>query len=193
MTEQDARVQEPQSRGHRVVVGVDGSAGARAALRFAVEDAVRRGVPVEAVVAHMPPEAWMDFDAVGGFQYDEAEAAARQRAETTIAEVLRDVPEPHPEIHVTAVVGSAADALIRESAGADLLVVGSRGHGGFSSMLLGSTSMQCALHAECPVTVVHSPESHRERLHLRRRRADGEQVPARRRRFRGAAADSTGR
>ncbi len=192
MTEQAARVQDPQARGHRVVVGVDGSAGARAALRFAVEDAVRRGVPVEAVTSYRPPEAWMDFDAIGDFQYDEAEAAARQRAETTIAEVLRDVPEPHPEIHVTAVLGSAADALIRESAGADLLVVGSRGHGGFSSMLLGSTSMQCALHAECPVTVVHSPESHRERLHLRRRRAGEEQVRARRRRFRGAAADSTG-
>ena len=192
MSEQVDRVQESQACGPRVVVGVDGSAGARAALRFAVEDAVRRGVPVEAVTSYRPPEAWMDFDAIGDFQYDEAEAAARQRAETTIAEVLRDVPEPHPEIHVTAVLGSAADALIRESAGADLLVVGSRGHGGFSSMLLGSTSMQCALHAECPVTVVHSPESHRERLHLRRRRAGEEQVRARRRRFRGAAAGSTG-
>jgi nucleotide-binding universal stress UspA family protein len=139
----------------------------------------------------MPPEAWMDFDAVGGFRYDEAEAAAVERAETFIAEVLREVPEPHPVIHVTAVLGSAADALIRESGGADLLVVGSRGHGGFSSMLLGSTSMQCVLHASCPVTVVHSPESHHERLHLRRR-TGGERVRARRRRFRSAAADFTG-
>ena len=164
MTEQAPQVDQPQARGPRVVVGVDGSAGARAALRFAVEDAVRRGVPVEAVISHRPPEAWMDFDAIGEFSYDEAEAEAVKRAETFIAEVLRDIPEPHPEIHVTAVLGSAADALIRESAGADLLVVGSRGHGGFSSMLLGSTSMQCVLHASCPVTVVHSPESHRERL-----------------------------
>ena len=191
MTEQAGRVEEPQARGPRVVVGVDGSAGARAALRFAVEDAVRRGVPVEAVTSHRPPEAWMDFDAIGDFQYDEATAAAVQRAETFIGEVLREIPEPHPEIHVTAVLGSAADALIRESAGADLLVVGSRGHGGFSSMLLGSTSMQCTLHASCPVTVVHSPEAHRERLHLRRR-TGGEPVRARRRRFRGTAADFAG-
>ena len=190
MTEQAERVDQPQARGPRVVVGVDGSAGARAALRFAVEDAVRRGVPVEAVVSHRPPEAWMDFDAVGGFEYDKAAAAAVERTEAFIAEVLREVPEPHPQIHVTAVLGSAADALIRESAGADLLVVGSRGHGGFSSMLLGSTSMQCALHAPCPVTVVHSPESHQERLHLRRH--SGERVRARRRRFRGATADFTG-
>src|SRR3712207_6642475 len=91
MTEQAKRVHEPQAQGRRVVVGVDGSAGARAALRFAVEDAVRRGVPVEAVISHRPPEAWMDFDAIGDFQYDEAEAAARQRAETTIAEVLHEV------------------------------------------------------------------------------------------------------
>ena len=191
MTEQAARVAQPQARGPRVVVGVDGSAGARAALRFAVEDAVRRGVPVEAVISHRPPEAWMDFDAIGGFEYDKAEAAAVQRAETFIAEVLREVPEPHPVIHVTAVLGSAADALIRESAGADLLVVGSRGHGGFSSMLLGSTSMHCVLHAPCPVTVVHSSESHRERLHLRRRDS-GEQARAHRRRFRGTTADFTG-
>jgi nucleotide-binding universal stress UspA family protein len=191
MTEQAERVDQPQAGGPRVVVGVDGSAGARAALRFAVQDAVRRGVPVEAVIAHRPPEAWMDFDALGGFDQERAEADAVHRAETLIAEVLRDVPEPHPVIHVTAVLGAAADALIRESAGADLLVVGSRGHGGFSSMLLGSTSMQCALHAPCPVTVVHSPESHRERLHLRRRQG-GEQVRARRRRFRGATADFSG-
>ena len=191
MTEQAERVEGPQARGPRVVVGVDGSAGARAAVRFAVEVAVRRGVPVEAVISHRPPEAWMDFDAIGDFEYDKATAAAVERAERFIAEVLRDVPEPHPEIHVTAVLGSAADALIRESAGADLLVVGSRGHGGFSTMLLGSTSMQCVLHAPCPVTVVHSSEAHRERLHLRRRHG-GDRVRARRRRFRGAAADFTG-
>jgi nucleotide-binding universal stress UspA family protein len=160
-------------------------------LRFAVEDAVRRHVPVEAVVAHRPPEAWMDFDAIGVGGYEEAEAAAAERAGTFTAEVLREVPEPHPVIHVTAVLGSAADALIREATGADLLVVGSRGHGGFSTMLLGSTSMQCVLHAPCPVTVVHSPESHHERLHLRRRDG-GERVRARRWRLRGAGGHSTG-
>ncbi len=69
-----------------------------------------------------------------------------------------------------AAMGTAADVLILESHGADLLVVGSRGHGGFAHMLLGSVSMQCAQHASCPVTVVHSPEAHRERLHLRRSR-----------------------
>ena len=73
-------------------------------------------------------------------------------------------------MRLRASMGAAADVLILESHGADLLVVGSRGHGGFASMLLGSVSMQCAQHASCPVTVVHSPEAHRERLHLRRSR-----------------------
>ncbi|PRY44360.1 nucleotide-binding universal stress UspA family protein [Geodermatophilus tzadiensis] len=191
MTEQAAGVEESQARGHRVVVGVDGSAGARAAVRFAVEDAVRRDLPVEAVVAHRPPEAWMDFDAVGEVQYAAAERAAVEATEAVLADVLREVPGPHPVVHVTAVLGAAADALIRESAGADLLVVGSRGHGGFSTMLLGSTTMQCVLHAPCPVTVVHSAEAHRERLHLRRRSGGG-RVRAHRRRFRGAAAEFSG-
>ncbi|MGY1727030.1 universal stress protein [Geodermatophilus sp. SYSU D01062] len=189
MTEQAAGVEESRAHGPRVVVGVDGSAGARAALRFALDDAVRRDVPVEAVTVYRPPEAWMDFDVVGDVHYDRAEAAAVERAETFVEEVLREVPEPHPVIHVTAVLGSAAEGLVRESEGADLLVVGSRGHGGFSSVLLGSTGLQCVLHAPCPVTVVHSAEAHRERLHLRRR-TEGERVRTHRRRFRRSRADS---
>ena len=82
-------------------------------------------------------------------------------------------------------------SLIEASRDARMLVVGSRGVGGLREMVLGSVSDQCVRHAPCPVTVVHSPESHRERLHLRRRQG-GEQVRARRRRFRGATADFTG-
>ncbi|TFV56253.1 universal stress protein [Geodermatophilus sp. DF01-2] len=160
-----------QAGGARVVVGVDGSSGARAALRFALEDAVRRGVPVDVLTAYRPPEIWLDFYAVGDVDLDRAERAAAEQAEAFVAEVLREGPQPAPEVRVRAVLGTAADVLVRESAGADLLVVGSRGHGGFSSMLLGSVGMQCVLHATCPVTVVHSPEAHRDRwLHHERAR-----------------------
>jgi nucleotide-binding universal stress UspA family protein len=158
-------------RGPRVVVGVDGSPGARAALRFALEDAVRRGVPVDVVSAHRPADTWMDHYMTGEYASERARAAALERAEGFVAEVVRDGPQPPPEVHTRVAVGTAADVLLRESAGADLLVVGSRGHGGFSSVLLGSVSMQCALHAPCPVTVVHSPESQAHRLRLRRERA----------------------
>ena len=97
-----------------------------------------------------------------------SEAEARVR--TLVDDVTRTAPGPVPEVQIRAVEGAPADALIRASHGADLLVVGSRGHGGFSSVLLGSTSMQCTLHATCPVTVVHSPEAKRHRLRLHRER-----------------------
>ncbi|MGY1710759.1 universal stress protein [Geodermatophilus sp. SYSU D00758] len=152
----------------RVVVGVDGSAGARAALRFAAEDAVRRGVPLEAVAAYRPPEAWMDFYAIGEYEPDRARVAAEEQAHRNVAEVLGEMAGPAPEVRVMAVQGAAADVLVDASTGADLLVVGSRGHGGFSSVLLGSVGMHCVLHASCPVTVVHSAEAHGTRVRLRR-------------------------
>ena len=92
-----------------------------------------------------------------------------------VRDVTRDLPGPAPEVHVRAVMGTPSAVLVRESEGADLLVLGSRGHGGFHSMLLGSTSIQCTMHATCPVTVVHSPEARRHRLRLHReRRREGE-------------------
>ena len=157
-------------RGPRVVVGVDFSTGAHAALLFALQDAARRGVPVEAVTAYRPPDYWMDFYAVASYQPDQLRTAALDRLRAFVTDVLPEGPQPPPLVRLHAAMGAAADALIQESHGAALLVVGSRGHGGFASMLLGSVSMQVALHASCPVTVVHSPEAHRERLHRRRGR-----------------------
>jgi nucleotide-binding universal stress UspA family protein len=157
--------------GPRIVVGVDGSAGARAALHFGLADAARRGARVEAVTAYRPPETWMDFYAVGEYEPDRARATAVEQAQAFVAEVVAQVPSPAPEVRVVAVMGAAAEVLVRSAVGADLLVVGSRGHGGLTSMLLGSVSMQCALHAPCPVTVVHSPEAHRDRMRLRREHA----------------------
>jgi nucleotide-binding universal stress UspA family protein len=168
-TEAAGTAEEP--RDARVVVGVDCSSGARAALLFALADAARRQVRVEAISAYRPPEYWLDFYAVVTSAPEETRATAEQRIRAFVDEVLPDGPQPPPEVRVRAVMGTAADVLIRESHGADLLVVGSRGRGGFSTMLLGSVGMQCAMHASCPVTVVHSPEARHERLHLRRRHA----------------------
>jgi nucleotide-binding universal stress UspA family protein len=161
------------TRGPRVVVGIDFSSGARAALLFALRDAARRGVPVAAVTTYRPPDYWMDFYAVATYQPDQLRSATLDRLRQFVAEVLPEGPQPPPEVHVHAAMGTAADELIHASHDAELLVVGSRGHGGFTSMLLGSVSMQCALHASCPVTVVHSPEARGERLHLRRSRHQG--------------------
>jgi nucleotide-binding universal stress UspA family protein len=166
-------------RGPRVVAAVDGSAGSRAALRFALEDAARRNVPVEAVIAYRSPDFRADFTGLG--RVDEARILSTVRtqhqetAHGMVQDVTRELTGPVPEVHVRAVMGTPSGVLVRESEGADLLVLGSRGHGGFHTMLLGSTSIQCTMHATCPVTVVHSPEAHRHRLRLHReRRREGE-------------------
>jgi nucleotide-binding universal stress UspA family protein len=162
-----------------VVAAVDGSAGSKAALRFALEDAVRRGVPVEAVIAYRPPDFRPDFDSVSEADEERIVRAMGAQQEDTaralVADVARGMPGPLPQVHVRAIRGTPSAVLVRESEGADLLVLGSRGHGGFHTMLLGSTSIQCTMHATCPVVVVHSPEAgrHRLRLHRERRREEG--------------------
>ena len=164
--------------GPKVVVAVDGSAGSRAALQFAVADAARRGVPLEVVTAYRWPDYLMDFDVMGSAETERMRARLRAdaeaRARALVDEVTAGATGPRPEIRVRAVHGAPAQVLIQASQGADLLVVGSRGHGEFSSVLLGSTSMQLALHATCPVTVVHSPEARRHRLRLHRERRAAE-------------------
>ncbi|GAA1197166.1 universal stress protein [Pseudonocardia alaniniphila] len=151
-------------RSDRIVVGLDGSAASRAALAFALHDAARRGGAVDVVAAFEIPGYW---DALyralppeDGPSLAEARDAVRKEVEAVVADVrgsLVDEMPQLPPVTVTAVGGSAADALLQAARTADLLVVGSRGRGGFTSMLLGSVSLQCVLHATCPVTVVHTP------------------------------------
>jgi nucleotide-binding universal stress UspA family protein len=165
-TAADVAVAGDEPAGPRVVAGVDCSAGSKAALLFALADAARRGVPVEAASAYRPPDYWLDFYAVGTEESDSVRAAALDRLRTFVAEVLQERGQPAPPVSVYVGMGSPAEVLLRRSHGADLLVVGSRGHGGLGAVLLGSTSMQCTHHATCPVTVVHSPEARKERLRL---------------------------
>ena len=163
-------------RGPRVVVAVDGSAGSKAALGFALGDAARRGVPVEAVIAYRMPEFQGEYTGLSAAQLERLRDTLRSqcgdKVRAAVDEVARGWTGALPEVQIRAAVGSPAAVLVRESRGADLLVVGSRGHGGFHSMLLGSTSIQCAMHATCPVTVVHSPEARHHRLRLHRERRD---------------------
>ena len=78
-------------------------------------------------------------------------------AKETLAGMVRRLREEHPEVELEPVLrkGRPASVLIEESKAADLLVVGSRGHGGFVGLLLGSVSQECAEHAHCPVLIVH--------------------------------------
>jgi nucleotide-binding universal stress UspA family protein len=145
----------------RIVVGTDGSAGARTALRFALRDADRRGAALEVVAAFDTAETLTALCGastapIGAVTDDIREAVLKETTrlvEDVCAEVTAELGHL-PDVTVTVMAGSAAPVLLQASHGADLLVVGSRGRGGFASMVLGSVGLQCVLHATCPVIVV---------------------------------------
>lgn len=135
----------------RIVVGVDGSPGSTAALRWAVGEATLRGATIEAVQAfHIP---YASGSTIAPLALDPAEF--RASAEATLAKAVAEV-DPGASVTVTqhAVEGPASLVLVEASAGAALLVVGARGHGGLTGMLLGSVSRQVSEHATVPVVVV---------------------------------------
>ncbi len=141
----------PRSRG-RIVVGVDGSGASRDALRWAARQAQLTGASLEAVMT------WDIVATSYGVPVPVANGCdpaskAKDALNKTVQSVLG---EPDGLDLVPAVVqGPAARTLLQEARGADLLVVGSRGHGPLVGMLLGSVSEQCMTHATCPVVVVH--------------------------------------
>ena len=137
-----------------IVVGVDGSACAKAALEFAVQEAALRGAQLRIV------SAW-ELTALtdpGGFFPPEAIDRLREQAQTSVRDALAWAAEHQPSLPTEGKVlgGQAAHVLLEEAEGASLIVVGNRGRGGFASLLLGSTSQQVVHHALCPVIVVHA-------------------------------------
>ena len=135
----------------RVVVGVDGSPGARAVAEFAVREARLRGARLVAVTALGLADA-AHFDPYSVHMRPEMEIVSR--AEETVATALRGLETEGLDVRVVVTTDEPARALIDQGAFADLLVVGSRGRGGLRGLVLGSVSLRCVLHARCPVTVV---------------------------------------
>ena len=144
---------EPESH-ERIVVGVDGSASAHVALIWAVRQAELSGAPLTVLTTweyptnYGYPVAWpedLDFAA---------------DAKTVLEAAVEEVRNAHPEIVITATVaeGHPSLVLVDESTSAGLVVVGSRGHGEFAGMLLGSVSEFVATHAHCPVVIVRGVE-----------------------------------
>jgi nucleotide-binding universal stress UspA family protein len=149
----------PVPVGGRVVVGVDDSPGALHALRWALEEAARRGATLEVVHAWEPPLAFgpVDLGPIPVPDDGERQAAARAVLEGVVARAL-EVPGPRPpELDRVLVADGPASAVLDRSRDADLLVLGRRGRGGFAGLLLGSVSHQCITHARCPVVVVPPP------------------------------------
>jgi len=139
-----------------VVVGVDRSEGAKAALQFALEEAKLRRASLRAVIAwHFPNIGYSGLGDAMPAMPDEIDAR-RAAAESALDAALREVVPDRGDVEIERriVEDAAAAALVQESRDADLLVVGSRGLGGFRGLLLGSVSQQVANHAACPVVIV---------------------------------------
>jgi nucleotide-binding universal stress UspA family protein len=143
----------------QVVVGVDGSPGARAALEWAWTAAARRGVPLRVVSAFPVDDYWTDALLLDAGRIDtlRSDTTARVRALVEDVRGATGLPESSAgaAVDVTVVAGAPAEHLVQVSADADLLVVGSRGRSGIRSALLGSVALHCATSADCPVVVVH--------------------------------------
>jgi nucleotide-binding universal stress UspA family protein len=144
----------------KIVVGVDGSAHAAAALRWAAEEAALRSATLEVVHAWsfvpvatpadsgLVPMAWTDNVEL----LDVTRQAAQEAAAAQVVEVLG----PDHGATVSVVENGPAEALLAAAAGADLLVVGNCGRGNLAAALLGSTSAKVADQASCPVVVVRA-------------------------------------
>ena len=127
-----------------IVVGIDGSDGAQKALAWAAAEAARSSIGLEVHAVYEPNYEFITHDEV------------QRTLDRQVAEAEDFVGKEFPDVVVTTRTheDSPAKVLIQASDEADLLVVGSRGLGGFTGLLLGSVSQQCSLHARCPVVIV---------------------------------------
>jgi nucleotide-binding universal stress UspA family protein len=137
-----------QERTHRIVVGIDGSPASLLALEWAARQAELTNSLLEIVAAWEWPTGFGWTAIPEG--YDPA-----TDTEKVLEPVLSSLRVAHPRVMLKQkiVEGHPAPVLVKESRGADLLVVGSRGHGEFVGMLIGSTSEHCVANAACPVVV----------------------------------------
>jgi nucleotide-binding universal stress UspA family protein len=154
--EAQALGEDPVQR--RVVVGIDGSPGSKDALRSAAAEATWRQASLDVVSAWVTPTyLWAGAYAEPGFSPEEFEQQAAAVLARTVLEVLG--PDPASPVTARVVEGRPAAVLLEAARGAELLVVGSRGRGGFASLTLGSVSQQCAHHASCPLLIVPARRS----------------------------------
>jgi len=145
-----------QNGQQRFVVGVDGSEESRAALQWSADEAVAHGARLEAVCAwELPFSGLASSYAPAPAGLPDPQEVAR-RAEDALYDTLKEVLGGETSLDVKRVVeaGDPAAVLLRRSEAADLLVVGSRGRGGFSRLLIGSVTEKCVRYATCSVVVI---------------------------------------
>jgi nucleotide-binding universal stress UspA family protein len=140
-----------------IIVGVDGSDHSRLALGWAMREAAQHHLPLTVMTVRPAPvrPATRIFWAVPDLPEDSHNPDLTLKAvQQFVDQVATETVETVPEVTVTVATGDVAEELVRASRDADLLVVGSRGSGGFAKLLMGSVSSQVTHHAACPVVVV---------------------------------------
>ena len=137
-----------------IIVGVDGSGHSQRALEFAMKEAALRHAPLTVLTVHETIRGW--FGGVARFPDDaELTEKAQVAAQAEADKVLAGLGESRPEsVTVKAVNGFPVEELINAGHDADMIVLGSRGMGGFTQLTMGSVSSQVAHHATCPVLIV---------------------------------------
>ena len=140
-----------------IIVGIDGSGHSQRALEWAFKEAALRRVPVTVLTVHQAVRDNLGF--VSSYPGDpdltaEAEAAAKAETEKVMAALGSSRPE---SVTISGINGIPAGELVKAGEGADMIVLGSRGAGGFSRLSMGSVAAQVAQHAPCPVVIVRPP------------------------------------
>jgi len=137
-----------------IIVGVDGSGHSQRALEWAMKEAALRHAPLTVLAVHETIRGW--FGGVARFSDDaELTEKAQVAAQAEVEKVLAGLGESRPEsVTVKAVNGFPVEELINAGHDADMIVLGSRGVGGFTQLLMGSVTSQVAQHATCPVLIV---------------------------------------
>ena len=140
-----------------IVVGVDGSDHSHRALIWAIRQAVQQHVPLTVVAVRPDPVRPVTGIYWGAHAYPEDTHnpdVARKAIQEIVEQAGNEIGETAPQVTVNVVTGDPAEELIKASRDADIVVVGSRGSGGFASLLMGSVSSKVTHHAGCPVVVV---------------------------------------
>lgn len=148
-------------------MGIDGSAGSVAALRWGLAEARTRGAPLRVVHAYEVPRftlgdvgmagPGMPVPAIPPEEHDRLREASESQARHVVEATLERAggePAEGADVTTETIEGPAVPVLLEAARGATLLVLGSRGRGGFAGLLLGSVSQQCAQHPPCPVVIL---------------------------------------
>ena len=140
-----------------IAVGVDGSDHSLRALRWAMRQAAQQRVPLTVLAVRPPPvrPATGIFWGLHTYPEDSHDPeVTRKPIQEMVDKIANEIGETAPEVTVNVVTGDAAEQLIKASRDADMVVVGSRGSGGFAALRMGSVSSKVAHHADCPVVVI---------------------------------------